>query len=375
MKWLGIIIGGLVGLVLLIVLLVLLVPIRYKVSGRKYESASAKVRVSWLLHLVRFNVDWDGGREIATRLKILFFTVMDSTKDENGDVESEENCEAPENVSEPEQLSGPAKPESGAGKTADIQGDFEPDRPMLTYEDTDVILEKNGQGSKEDLKRERREARVERKLLKADARRQKIEAGKLAKAEKKKAKAERENGPAEKKKKKHRLRNALLKTKNKIDKLFAGIRHTYEKLKRKVDLIKEFIEDRRHKAAIALCRKTVVKVLKAIAPRSGEGRLRIGMEDPATTGYITAGLAVLYGKLKGRLKVFPDFEESVIEGEGKIKGRIFLITLLVLFLKLWFNKNFKALKSDFSELKENLSYDGTEADETIEGDSTGQKEN
>lgn len=370
LKWLGIVLGGLVGLVLLIVLLILFVPVRYKVSGEKYESASVKVRVSWLLHLVRLNVDWNGGKEVVTKIKVLFFTVKDTSKETDDtsdeseedvltDEEFDKKLEAGLEEKTDETAAQTAVPEpSEAEKQTVVTESVGSERPMLTYEDTDVILEKNGQGSKEQLKAERKEAKAGQKLQKAESkaetkkakaelRQQKKEARKLAKAEKKQSKQER--------KKEHRFRETLLKIKQKVIHILEIPKKIYEKLKHKADLIREFLEDEQNKAGIALCKKILIKALKAIAPGSGSGKLTVGTGDPASTGYAMAGLAVLYSKLKGKLKVTPDFEESIIEGEGKIKGRIYLITLLVLFLKLWFNKNFKALKSGISDLKENLS--------------------
>lgn len=379
LKWLGIILGGLVGLVLLIVLLLLFVPFRYRVSGQKYEDASAKARVSWLLHLVRFNVDWNGGKEIIYKLKILFFTVMDSTKEDDSEedelsdeefdkkIEEELGMDVPEQDNTDSSETALQHAEASANPKADEiptpDKDYEP--PMLTYEDTDVILEYNGQGDKAQLKQERKAARDAKKLQKAEEK----AAGKLQKAEKKQARAEQKLNKAElrarkkeakqqkKADRKNKLQESLLKIKDKIVHILGIPKRIYEKLKHKADVLRDFLEDEKNKKGIALCKKILVKALKAIAPRRGSGKLTIGTGDPSSTGYAMAGLAVLYAKLKGKLKVTPDFEQKIIEGEGKLKGRIYLITLLVLFCKLWFNKNFKALKESASGLKERLNED------------------
>ena len=46
------------------------------------------------------------------------------------------------------------------------------------------------------------------------------------------------------------------------------------------------------------------------------------------------------------MKIEPDFEEQIVEGETYIKGRIFVIVLLVAAWKLYFDKDLrKMLKS------------------------------
>ena len=86
----------------------------------------------------------------------------------------------------------------------------------------------------------------------------------------------------------------------------------------------------------------------------GSGKIRFGTGDPGSTGELLAAAAVMYIPLKGKLKAMPDFEEKVFEGEGELKGRIFLGRVIYLAARFWFDKNFRASKHNFEVLKKKL---------------------
>lgn len=63
--------------------------------------------------------------------------------------------------------------------------------------------------------------------------------------------------------------------------------------------------------------------------------LHFGMEDPALTGEILGGISIFYPVFMDNVKVYPDFEQSILEGELFIKGRLRLITILLILWRLW----------------------------------------
>ena len=84
--------------------------------------------------------------------------------------------------------------------------------------------------------------------------------------------------------------------------------------------------------------KTVWPVLKKILahlrPRKAQGFVRYGFEDPAATGMVTGLLASLCLPLPKKLKIYPDFQEKVLECDAKISGRFFLIYQLIQVIRL-----------------------------------------
>jgi len=356
LKWIGIILGGLVGLVLLLILLVLFVPIRYRIEGQKNESADAHIKFTWLLHLVRFVVDWESGGELLVKLKVLFFTVWKNDspdKEEEFEPETEEDfadladLEAELNASKPAAIeaSEPEIEEVELPQNVNIMDIIAPEGVATECEVYDITTDEDDLIAEEQRIEEKKRRKEAKKAEKA-ARREQKKAEKAAKAEKKaQAKA---NGE-------------IKSLDEKIEALFekiAEIAHKpvelLDKFNRKKDVIEEFINSEKNRAGVKITWEILVKALKAIAPRKGRGQLTFGTGDPASTGKALAALSILYASLRGKFQVTPDFEEKVLTGEGYIKGRIFIITILVLFCKLWFNENFKTLKTNASQIKERV---------------------
>ena len=83
LKYVGILLLFLLALVLLLLLLLLFVPIRYSGRGLYETSPAAEVRVSWLLKLVRFRLDYRDGIDAEARLGFLKLWSMKTPQEEN----------------------------------------------------------------------------------------------------------------------------------------------------------------------------------------------------------------------------------------------------------------------------------------------------
>lgn len=76
-----------------------------------------------------------------------------------------------------------------------------------------------------------------------------------------------------------------------------------------------------------------------IKPSQLEGRIHFGLDDPAYTGQILGGLALIYPLYQNYLMIEPDFENACLEGYLKGKGKIFLGSICKLAFQVIFNKN------------------------------------
>ena len=92
------------------------------------------------------------------------------------------------------------------------------------------------------------------------------------------------------------------------------------------------------KIALKKIKAILFKVLKHVLPKRLKARIKFGFEDPSTTGNILGVASVLYGIYGEKLELQPDFENVVLEGEYKLKGRIRVFPLLVAALKIFFNR-------------------------------------
>lgn len=103
--------------------------------------------------------------------------------------------------------------------------------------------------------------------------------------------------------------------------------------------MKAFVLDERMKAAIALIWKQAGILLRQALPRRVRGELHFGTEDPALTGEILGGISIFYPLFMDNVKVTPDFENSVLEGELFLKGRLRPVTVLRIGWRLYRDKN------------------------------------
>lgn len=98
LKLIGIILLVLLGIIVTLLILVLFVPIRYDVSGELETEIAVHVKVTWLLHLISFVLDYEKG-ETVTCLRIMGIRKKAKAKSA---LEEETWEDEPENTTEDE---------------------------------------------------------------------------------------------------------------------------------------------------------------------------------------------------------------------------------------------------------------------------------
>lgn len=71
--------------------------------------------------------------------------------------------------------------------------------------------------------------------------------------------------------------------------------------------------------------------------------LVIGMDDPFTMGQILSVLSILYVYNGDSIKIEPHFDKNILNGNIKIIGKIYLMQIVILIIKILFHKGFKKL--------------------------------
>lgn len=120
---------------------------------------------------------------------------------------------------------------------------------------------------------------------------------------------------------------------------FRKLRYTIHTFYVKMNRIQRFAADERTKAGLGLLYNQLKVLLGRLLPKKISGNLHFGTEDPALTGEILGGIAAIYPLFMDQVKVVPDFQETVLEGELYLKGRMRLITLARIAWKLYRDKN------------------------------------
>lgn len=143
------------------------------------------------------------------------------------------------------------------------------------------------------------------------------------------------------------------------DKITSAVRNTEQlvnTVRLKIGRISDyynFVSNNKNQKAFEAAWKEIKKILYSIRPRKVKGKVTFGSEDPSTVGSVLAVLALFSPIFKNSITVNPIFDETVVDGDLYIKGKITLFVLAVSFLKLMRNKDVKHLIKNYKELKNN----------------------
>lgn len=127
-----------------------------------------------------------------------------------------------------------------------------------------------------------------------------------------------------------------------IEKFSLTIHRIYDKIK----WWKNFIRHPRVEAGLAHIRSCASELLKHVFPRKIEGRVSFGSEDPSLTGAVLALLGMTFPLHRNRVEIIPVFENrNLLEGNVRIKGRVYGIIPVKILIRLYFDKNIKYIIS------------------------------
>lgn len=347
LKVVGLILLGILGLILLVVLAVLLVPIRFSVAGSMEEKKPrGQAAVSWLLRILSVCVSYE--EELDVVIRIFGFRIgggdsggekaekkgkkekrkkgkkwKEKRKKKQGRDEAKElSAPEPDNVREPENV-------SGLENIPELENVPEPENVP-------------GQGQKsepENVLEQEPHTKPQGNPVVGEARKETEwpESSQSGSSQPK---------PPEPKKPRFIMRRLCDKLKSILQSLCAKLHSIQEKLlglKEKKDQIVAFFQDDANRATIRLARRQIWKLVKHLLPRSINGRVRFGFDDPYTTGQILTYVSPFYGLYAGKVELIPVFEESVLEGNLQLKGRVRIGTVLAIAGRMLLDKNFRRL--------------------------------
>lgn len=134
---------------------------------------------------------------------------------------------------------------------------------------------------------------------------------------------------------------------NWLEKIKCTIREFCDKIKN----IKDYLTNETHIQALVHLKNELVYFVKKIKPDKIKGYLRFGLEDPYNTGQVLAILSILYPFYGENVEIYPEFDKEIIEGDIFMKGRIYMIHLVIPICKLYFDNNIKTAYENFKALK------------------------
>ncbi len=290
LKIIGIILLCLLGLLFVLLTVVLFVPVRYRIQGEvKEKETQIHIRASWLCHAISFLGDYvDGTFDYILKI----FGV---------------------------------RKEFGGSEEETSSGVEEQDDETVETE----ISTKEISTKAEEIPQETAEGVAEAG-----------EAGKPGKS------TERISG------KKSRKRSFCSKISSKLKKIREIVKKIWDfivHLPQKFDKIKEVVTDAGNKNALSLTWRELRYLLRHFKFRKVHTDLEFSAGNPALTGQIFGGIAVIPAFYRYDMHIYPDFASDTfyVRGTFDIKGRIRLIHLLCSVIRLLKEKDVRRVLSQF----------------------------
>lgn len=323
LKIIGIILLILLALLLVAVAAVLFVPVKYRFAGNWLTSLNGDGRASWLFHILSARIRIvEGALKARVRLfGFLIFSVgyeKDEKKRERKRrkrLKKRKRKEKRRRAKEAERGKREDKPNGLLEKSADkpfFEKSEEPEEEALAStkpwdaSGTDAL-----DGPDEEPERMSRFSRLKKAIM------------------------------------------AIIHSIKAIFRKICNLKYTLQKICdtikgmiNRVSSWKEWWESEETRAAYVLCRERLVLMLRHLKPQVFKLNLTYGTGDPASTGKILAFISMIYPIFQDNIQIEPHFDEAVLNGDVKLKGRIRAAVLLWHAFKIYKDKNFKhALKA------------------------------
>lgn len=140
-----------------------------------------------------------------------------------------------------------------------------------------------------------------------------------------------------------KLKKKVLRVLSKLKFFFKRIYDTLNSIKEKKEEIQAWIVNKENKNTVKLIIKQGKKLIRHVFPVKGNGNITFGFEDPYLTGQVLTYASVFYPLCHKRLYLYPVFDRSVFTAEGTFRGRIRIGRILLIGIRLFFDRNFRVL--------------------------------
>lgn len=338
LKIAGIILAVILGILLLLVCIVLFVPICYKAEaecGGTLEDIRAHGQISWLFGLARAAVDFRN-KSPDFSIKLAWKTLggrSESIQEEEADYE--EYKEHEEDGEEHERALGQ---KDSMGQAPDSK---EPEKPeKISQKDSEAD---EGYGECKSISEEKSGIPEETGADAEEVCEEEPEKGREPVAGKRRKKL----SPFRKIKEK--LQGFISKISQMKDKFKCTIQKLCDKIEealKKKDKLAAFIIEETHVNALLKGKKELIRLLGHLPPKAVWADIHYGFEDPYLTGRVLAVFGVFYPFYGDHVRITPDFEEKILEGSLYIKGRIYVMHLAALAVRMLLDRNVRRTIKD-----------------------------
>ena len=306
LKILGIILLVILAVLILALLVVLFVPVRYRAKGEVPAEGNPHgiVRVTWLLHLASFRLEYDSGKyENSFHWDFRILGIPFRLK---------------QRAAVPKKKTETAEEEAETAITEKTEGKEKPAVPVQTPKEEPQV---SGQKRPD-------------------------EAGTVPGGESR-TEQTKDSGGWEKEKASFftRICNKIHSFFDNLKKSFQNIRYTItrlcDKIKRILDNLEYYRDILSRKDSLLVMGKVkgqAGRLLKHALPQKTNVNFIVGTGDPASTAQILAIHGILYPVIGETVHISPDFEEARLEGDFDIRGRVRIAVVLDVVLRIILDK-------------------------------------
>lgn len=308
-KLILILLGTVLGLAVLVLLLLLFCPVRYSAEALKetssFKETEAAVRVSWLFGGISFTFRRIQGKN-TQKLCVFGIPVLSLLQKRKQKKAAAGKVQTAEKSPLSEQPTEKPLPETKISLPQEK-------KPDIPYGSAEAKQKKDPETGTSDLSESDEKIRTENKN-KISALPDKLK----------------------------EIMDRLAQLPSMLSKIPLTIRRIYDK----IDWYRQFFEYPRTKEAVSLVLDRSKKLMHHIFPKKIKGKVTFGSEDPSITGTALAVLGMTMPFHKNRVEIVPVFDnQNILEGNIKIKGRIYGFVPVKMLAELYFNKNIKYIIS------------------------------
>lgn len=317
LKIIGILLLILLGLLLLTVLMVLFCPVRYRAWGyRERGKYGGKAGVSWLFHLISFSLWYESVEgEARYELRIFGLPVLKLLK------------KIRRKKAEKKRRRKSAKAEK---RSIEQQENFRKEAGHKDQKEYQKQEEKK-QTEEKQIEEQQKEQRQTGRQKEENAAESKEESGE--KTGRMKVLTGRLKG--------------IFQIPEKIIRALKNFRLTAQGICDKIKQIKSFLEDERFKRGMRLILQEGKRLAGHGLPGKIKGRIKFGTEDPCLTGEILGAAGIFYPLYGENFTIEPCFDQTVLEGNISLRGRMYGVMFLVSAVKIFRSRDVRYIIRHF----------------------------
>lgn len=346
---LGRILLWLLGVFCVLVLLLLFYPIKYQVQGEWKDGARVRGRLHWFWFLVRIYVSYE--EDFQWKIRLLGFDLMKIMERNPGGRRRKRRRKS----------DGKRAGRSGHRQMAEDEGEEVGQESARTGEGEARPQESVGIGGEEDRPRESARTGMEEESrregvgtdMEEEGLRQGIRVDGKKDAGPGEANAPKEPPEVQNMQQSPGERNPFKKWWHKFRQFLRRCKDIIENLRRKAEFARDMaslLREDNSRQLVCILKDNVLHLWRKLKPKVFRAQLLFGTGDPASTGEILGLFAILYAWYGDGVRIVPDFQRKVWEGDFFAKGGISIFTLLLVYFRVFRSNEWGRFKKKYDRL-------------------------